>query len=296
MSRRAVIRGLAWLVAFVICGLAGTGAAHAGAPRQAIVFARLNGSGAQENYEIWTMRADGTHQTRLTGNDRADQQPVWSPDGSMIAWARFRDQYDVGYSNIWLMRADGADKHRLTSDHRAFVTHPTLSPDGTRVAFSIDYRTAIIGADGRGQHLISPPGAFDFDPAWSHGGHRIAFLSYGSLGGLRLMVMHPDGSGRQVVRRLPSPRFSSAIGAAWSPDDAWIAFGADSRSDSWGVYIVRRGGTDLHRLVTEYSLDPTWSPDGSQLAFYACTVGNCGLYTASADGDGLAPLGRIRRY
>jgi Tol biopolymer transport system component len=295
MSRGAFVRGLVSLVALVVCALSGAGAAHAGASQPAVVFARLNGFGANENYEIWTMRVDGTHQTRLTNNDHADQEPVWSPDGAWIAWDRFRDQFNVGLSNVWLMRADGSDKHALTRDH-AFVTHPTWSPDGTRIAFSLNDQIAIIDADGTAQHVISPAGAFDVDPAWSHAGNRISFLRLSGPGAARVMTMRPDGSGGRVVHRLPYYRFSSEIGTAWSPDDAWIAFAADSRIHSWGVYLVRRDGTELHRLVPQYSLYPTFTPDGARLAFYACAVANCGLYTAFADGSGFAPLGRIRRY
>ena len=38
--------------------------------------------------EIWVMNADGSHQVRLTHNSLADNHPVWSPDGSWIAFSR----------------------------------------------------------------------------------------------------------------------------------------------------------------------------------------------------------------
>ena len=38
------------------------------------------------NFEIYSMNADGSGQTRLTNNPAADGFPTWSPDGTRIAF------------------------------------------------------------------------------------------------------------------------------------------------------------------------------------------------------------------
>ena len=66
------------------------------------------------NYEIYTMNADGSNQTRLTFNQAGDFAPAWSPNGRQIVFASFRDDEhlaDIGLdehnAEIYVMDADG---------------------------------------------------------------------------------------------------------------------------------------------------------------------------------------------
>jgi Tol biopolymer transport system component len=75
------------------------------------------------------MPSSGGEATRLTGWDFEATWPVWSPDGSRIAFQNYNDnQY-----HIWTMNPDGSDLQQVTDghwDHR----EPTWSPDGTKTA------------------------------------------------------------------------------------------------------------------------------------------------------------------
>jgi Tol biopolymer transport system component len=62
--------------------------------------------------DIYVMRADGTHVRRLTDSPGLDEGPVWSPDGTKIAFSSARD----GQQEIYVMSADGSDQRRLTSN------------------------------------------------------------------------------------------------------------------------------------------------------------------------------------
>ena len=55
-----------------------------------IAFSRDGGADA----ELWKVRTDGSHLTRLTNNAAEDWEAAWSPDGSRIAFARGGDQDD----------------------------------------------------------------------------------------------------------------------------------------------------------------------------------------------------------
>jgi dipeptidyl aminopeptidase/acylaminoacyl peptidase len=58
------------------------------------------------------MRPDGSDVHRLTDSPGLDEGPVWSPDGTKIAFSSARD----GQQEIYVMNADGSDQRRLTNN------------------------------------------------------------------------------------------------------------------------------------------------------------------------------------
>jgi Tol biopolymer transport system component len=86
-----------------------------------IVFTRRQADG---NYDIFTIRPDGSDLRRLTDSAAVDAHAVWSTDGKHILWNSgmhgWRDEaalYDntfQPYAPIFIMNADGTDKRPLT--------------------------------------------------------------------------------------------------------------------------------------------------------------------------------------
>src|SRR2546428_697542 len=76
------------------------------------------------DYDIFSMRPDGTEIKRLTTTPGNDSHSSWSPDGKYILWSSarygFKDEaplYDNSFqpfAQIFIMKADGSDQHALT--------------------------------------------------------------------------------------------------------------------------------------------------------------------------------------
>jgi Tol biopolymer transport system component len=86
-----------------------------------IVYA--SGEGVAEG--IWVMKSDGSGQHQLSGCLPADESPcpagedfgpVWSPDGTKIAFLRSFQELGTEDRPIYVMNADGSDQHRVTED------------------------------------------------------------------------------------------------------------------------------------------------------------------------------------
>ena len=67
--------------------------------------------GADENYEIYKVRPDGTGRTNLTNHPAMDIEPAWSPDGNWIVFGSYR----TGGCDLYIMRPDGSDVARITN-------------------------------------------------------------------------------------------------------------------------------------------------------------------------------------
>jgi Tol biopolymer transport system component len=127
--------------------------------------------------EIFKIPVTGEPATRLTFHPDYENDPVWSPDGTQLA---FRADYYLGNWDIWVMPASGGYGERLTYDPAVDDT-PTWSPDGEQIAFQSDrsgnWDIWAISADGGTPIQITTDPAADWGPSWSPDGTQIAFHS-----------------------------------------------------------------------------------------------------------------------
>jgi dipeptidyl aminopeptidase/acylaminoacyl peptidase len=145
-----------------------------------------------------------------------------------------------------------------------------------------------INVDGTDERALTSDASDEFDPAWSPDGRQIAFVR--DDGGNRdIWVMNPDGSGQVRLTSDPaSDRYPS-----WSPDSSALVFRSNRRpSTSFDIWKMRADGSDAVRITADSGLwgqsletDPTWSPDGLQVAFVSDRDGNREIYAANADGS-----------
>jgi dipeptidyl aminopeptidase/acylaminoacyl peptidase len=150
--------------------------------------------------DIWVMNADGSGKHPLgdaaaAGSD--ERYPVFSPDGTRIAFTSDRD----GDFEIYVAAADGSGPVKLT-DNAVFDSAPSWSPDGTRIAFergpagdSPGNEVWTLGLDParRDERRLTTNDVLDEGPAWAPAGDAIVFTSL-RAGSSDIWRMQPDGS------------------------------------------------------------------------------------------------------
>jgi WD40-like Beta Propeller Repeat len=231
--------------------------------------------------ELYSVAPDGTGLARMTWTGTIEQSPVWSPDGTQIAFESFIG----GHPTIHVMSAAGTDERRVTPEADASESDPSWSPDGTQIAFgstrSGSWRVWLVNADGSGLRRLTDE--FSGEPAWSPDGTRIAYLANGEA----IVVANVDGTGRRQLTFPPAG--SSDNMPAWSPDGSRLVF---ARRETFGstsqLYVVDVDGSNERQLTfgAGASRFPSWSPDGTQIVF----TNDRRLHVIEPDGSGMRPL------
>jgi TolB protein len=214
---------------------------------------------------LYTVAADGSDPRLLTAHYA--EYPDWTSDGSTIAFDSGQNlngsPLGVPNGHILTVNADGTGLTRVTGgDVDAFG--PSWSPDGTHLAVAGERPGSRPGifildlATGDMTRLTTNPymGYWDAEPDYSPDGTRIAFIRV-----------------RQLIQK-------------------------GDVSDLTALFVVNVDGSGLRRL-TPWDMDvglPSWSPDGSTIAFNSKdhSLGPAGspsqILVIGADGTGQKQL------
>ena len=224
-----------------------------------------------DDLDLYLLEIGSTEPVRLTTEEGSDRVGRLTPDGTAVLFATDRGRgpdSPTGLRSYDLYRLEldtGEQTHLLGS--RTYNSSPTLSPDGSTLAFNSDASGAshiyLAGPDASSPQQVTDENAANSGPDWSPDGTQIIYSTYVD-DNRDIWIMNADGSDRRPLIEGPANELSGA----WSPDGAQIAFHSD-REGSRDIFLFDVASGEITQLTSGPADDgyPTWSPDGRYIAF-----------------------------
>lgn len=273
---------------------------------------------------IFTINSDGSGERQVTRPPKGtwDDQPDWSPDGSMFVFARCASTQ--GVCAIYTARADGSSVKRLSPPCAAGNIPPkceddnnvSFTPDGKHVVFTrahgqikkvpggdqIQHSDLVImDLNGKQRRTVlgSAPYAADYNFAtFAPDGKRFAYEHSNSplskpAGHKALFVASSTGKGDH---RITPWSLDAGDNPDWSPDGQWIVFRSHVDGENSNFYVIHPNGSGLRQLThfkkTANVRSACFSPDGKLIVIATDNGkgGNPDVYVMRADGNELHPI------
>ena len=162
---------------------------------------------------------------------------------------------------------------------------PTFLPDlgGASVSGKIVFtcyvnqidQICIMNADGSGRRQLTNFPTTAFYPSLSPDG-QTAYFSSNQSGTFEIYSIDINGNGLQ--------RLTNGIGSLYAPELSPNGERILFTNNGNGLWIMNPDGSNPHAITSKDDIDPTWSPDGSMIAFASNRQGQRQLFVANANG------------
>jgi serine/threonine-protein kinase len=247
----------------------------------------------------------GDSEARLLGVHAVDPwRPhsfAWSPDGRWIAYVNGNPNWvwsaNKAGASIWILDADGGEPVQVTNEEHLNVS-PQWLPDSRHLLFVSDRDGArgiyvvAVGPDGpQGPPRSVLPSSDAHSISISTDGRRLAYSDFTAVQNIWSIAIPRSGS--VLIRDAVPVTTGNQIIESHdvSADGEWIAFDSDIAGD-FDIYKAPLEGVPSRpHLVADTpgdAYDPAWSPDGTEIAFYAegsdGTGGESEIFVVPAEG------------
>lgn len=253
-----------------------------------VVFGNLDVANGKMTVQGWLFDTKNTNSPEILGKQFREHA---APDDALLIAHRLADEIiyrlgnavpgvaetriffissRTGNEEVWSMDYDGTSQQQLTHLNSTALS-PHVSPDGSRVAFSVrvepggDSWQIMMYSLDLGRIIPFPRfGGDNFTPAWSSDGSKLAFSSSRSNGDAEIFVTDSAGGGG---KRLTASK-GADLAPEWNPKTnaqiAWVS----ERNGLPQIYTMDADGGNVQQITSEgYAGSPSWSPNGLLLAF-----------------------------
>ena len=263
-------------------------------PPDVMILTRLRSDGVRQLWSADLSKPIESRATQLTatGGSNWDNVPALSKDRRLIAFTSLAANTYTISVKAWTggvkgLRVDDQPV-ALASNERA-----TWAPDGTRLAYVANRNGAddlfVYDAETQTETQLTHDDLSESDPSWSPTSDAILF-TVGRDGGAR-DVMRIAASGGEAVPVTSSAESESD--PSWSPDATRIAFTRESMATGIKQVLVANADGSGERPLIDPSVedptlplgdsDPSWSPDGTRIAFESDRQALQGIWVVGVD-------------
>lgn len=223
--------------------------------------------------DIYIKSVEGNTITQFTNDLANDVMPVWSPDGSTIAFCSDR----AGNWDIYIQALSGGQPFQLTND-ASHELHPSFSPDGRELVF------CALGTSGQWEMIVvdvANPAkrrilGFGLFPQFSPTGDKIVFQRARQRGSRLFSIWTLDYVNGEAIRptEIAAATNAAVINPTWSPDGRRLSFSTvvdpasddvNARPDAADLWAINIDGTARVKLTNDSfaNLQPVWGRDGT---------------------------------
>ena len=242
--------------------------------------------GKKVEYLLQAADTDGFNPQNLLTSSEPIMSPVWSPDGTRLAYVSF--EHDV--AEIFVHDIHTAKREQV-SKFKGINGAPAWSPDGTRLAITLSKDgnpdVYVLNLKSRSLKRVTTHWSIDTEAVWMPDGRSLIFTSSRS-GSPQLYKISVEGDDKP--QRLTFEGKYNA-NASVSRDGKTISF-VHGENNSFRIAVLYLD-TGLMQLLTDGPLDesPEFSPNGSMILYASQYQGRPVLAAVSTDGRHKQRLG-----